>query len=120
MWCIAKNNQGCLADKNHKESLKSLLMETFQGNGRGQPVIYMDEDGIEDARQWVASNIKSRDLICEYAMIQGFEHGAVVVFQDQNPEKFAHNSCMRAKSILIIVELPKQQKRFCFGKCTQK
>jgi len=59
-------------------------------------------------------------LICEYALIQGFEHDAVVVFRDQNPDKFDHNSCMRAKSILIIVELPKDQKRFCFGMCRHR
>ena len=117
MLCIAGEKPGCLARGNYNGALKSLLLETFKDNGRDQPVIYIDEDGIEDARQWVASNIKSRDLICEYALIQGFEHDAVVVFQDQNPEKFEHNSCMRAKSILIIVELPKHQKRFCFGKC---
>ena len=50
-------------------------------------------------------------------MVHGLSHDVVICFQEDNPEIFEHNVCMRARAVLIVVYIPeKAYKRICFCK----
>ena len=104
--------------KKIRENLKANIFEVYSEEKRKNPTIYLEEEDIDQTTRWINERPKTCDLITDYSMVQGFEHNTVVVFQDQDPEKFDHNSCMRANSYLIVLEIPLEQRYgLCFGKC---
>ena len=56
-----------------------------------------------------------KDALVRLETMDGFTHDVVVVFQEDNLEKFEHNVCMRCTAILIVVYIPPTPHlKFCF------
>ena len=67
-----------------------------------------------NSRSWLENPI-GNDILVGMNNIDGFSSDILVVFQDDDPNRFEHNVCMRAKIFLIVVYIPyKPFSEFCF------
>ena len=74
---------------------------------------FMDDQSHE-IKKWLR-NPKGKDVMVRLETMDGFTHDVIVVFQEDDPEKFEHNVCMRCTAILIVVYIPKiPHSKFCF------
>ena len=70
-----------------------------------------------DVENWIA-NPEGVDMYTKTDLIHGLSHDIVVCFQQDDPDRFEHNVCMRSRAILIVVYLPAkayENKCFCYG-----
>ena len=81
---------------------------------RNEPIIYLDENDEEIAKEWVCGN-KSQDLVTDNVLVHGFRHDYVVLFQENNSNCLDHYLCLRASKFLMVVMIPKKEfKKLCF------
>ena len=115
-------DSGCYDSKSTKLSQFSNYVNGIAlEKKRSQPTIYLDNDGIEDAKKWVLGSGKiNQDFITDYVLVHGYQHGAIVIFQEQNENYLEHYLCLRSSIILIIVTIPEAEyKSICFEKCQE-
>ena len=115
-------DSGCYDSKSTKLSqFSNYVNDIALEKKRSQPTIYLDNDGIEDAKKWVLGSGKiNQDFITDYVLVHGYQHGAIVIFQEQNENYLEHYLCLRSSIILIIVTIPEAEyKSICFEKCQE-
>ena len=125
-------DSGCYDDESTNFSkFSNYVNEIASKMKRPKPTIYLNNDGIEEAKNWILGSEKidqdkdvkdvfDQDLITDYVLVHGYEHDAIVIFQEQNSNYLEHYLCLRASTFLMVVTIPETEyKSMCFEKCQE-
>ena len=91
----------------------------YKGHNRKNGYVQNYEVPLQPNRNvenWI-TNPDGKDMYTRTDLVHGLSHDVVVCFQEDSPNIFEHNVCMRSRAILIVVYIPeKAYEMLCFCK----
>ena len=69
---------------------------------------------VKTVREWI-ENPKGKDLFTKIRSVEGLSYPVIVCFQEDIPERFERNVFMRAKAILIVVNIKSKSFDYIFA-----
>ena len=95
----------------------------YKGHNRKNGYVQNYEVPLQPNRNvenWI-TNPDGKDMYTRTDLVHGLSHDVVVCFQEDSPNIFEHNVCMRSRAILIVVYIPeKHMKCYVFANFVQR